>query len=146
VTTNRTRRDQEDTEGSGPRQRSTPRGSSCRPTTSGSTRLVVAAAIVEAAEKLDLSYPEIDTAKQKELEVARAARSRARSSHTDGVRSRSGLHCGYGTSQGAGGTNDELFRLHDEEKYQSGIPGRSSHVSPRTRSLWPASLSEAFMK
>jgi hypothetical protein len=48
---------------------------------------VVAAAIVEAAEKLDLSYPEIDTAKQKELEVARAARSRARSSHTDGVRS-----------------------------------------------------------
>ena len=35
------------------------------------TRLVVAAAIVEAVEKLDLSYPEIDAAKKKELVAAR---------------------------------------------------------------------------
>jgi PPK2 family polyphosphate:nucleotide phosphotransferase len=40
------------------------------------TRLVVAAAIVEAVEKLDLSYPEIDAAKQKELAAARAALAR----------------------------------------------------------------------
>ena len=37
------------------------------------TRLVVAAAIVEAVEKLDLSYPKIDAAKKKELVAARAA-------------------------------------------------------------------------
>ncbi|HEY7244142.1 MAG TPA: polyphosphate kinase 2 family protein [Xanthobacteraceae bacterium] len=36
------------------------------------TRLVVAAAIVEAVEKLDLSYPRIDAAKRKELVAARA--------------------------------------------------------------------------
>ncbi len=37
------------------------------------TRLVVAAAIVEALEKLDLRYPAIDVAKRKELAAARAA-------------------------------------------------------------------------
>jgi len=37
------------------------------------TRLVVAAAIVEAVEKLDLTYPKVDAAKKKELETARAA-------------------------------------------------------------------------
>jgi PPK2 family polyphosphate:nucleotide phosphotransferase len=37
------------------------------------TRLVVAAAIVEAVENLDLSYPKIDAAKKKELAKARAA-------------------------------------------------------------------------
>ncbi len=37
------------------------------------TRLIVAAAIVEAVEKLDLSYPKIDAAKKKELVAARAA-------------------------------------------------------------------------
>jgi len=37
------------------------------------TRLVVAAAIVEALEKLDLEYPKIDAAKKKELAAARAA-------------------------------------------------------------------------
>jgi len=36
------------------------------------TRLVVAAAIVEAMEKLDLEYPRIDDAKRKELAAARA--------------------------------------------------------------------------
>jgi len=36
------------------------------------TRLVVAAAIVEAVENLDLSYPKIDAAKKKELAAARA--------------------------------------------------------------------------
>ena len=36
------------------------------------TRLVVAAAIVDAVEKLDLSYPEVDGAKKKELATARA--------------------------------------------------------------------------
>jgi len=40
------------------------------------TRLVVAAAIVEAVEKLGLSYPEIDAAKQKELGAARTALAR----------------------------------------------------------------------
>ncbi len=40
------------------------------------TRLVVAAAIVEAVEKLDLSYPKIDAAKKKELVAARAALAR----------------------------------------------------------------------
>ena len=43
------------------------------------TRLVVAAAIVEAVEKLDLSYPKIDAAKKKELSAARAALARERS-------------------------------------------------------------------
>jgi PPK2 family polyphosphate:nucleotide phosphotransferase len=37
------------------------------------TRLVVAAAIVEAVENLGLSYPKVDAAKEKELGVARAA-------------------------------------------------------------------------
>jgi PPK2 family polyphosphate:nucleotide phosphotransferase len=37
------------------------------------TRLVVAAAIVEALEKLDLAYPKVDAAKMKELAAARAA-------------------------------------------------------------------------
>jgi PPK2 family polyphosphate:nucleotide phosphotransferase len=40
------------------------------------TRLVVAAAIVEAVEKLDLTYPKIDAAKKKELAAARAALAR----------------------------------------------------------------------
>jgi PPK2 family polyphosphate:nucleotide phosphotransferase len=40
------------------------------------TRLIVAAAIVEAVEKLDLSYPKIDAAKKKELVVARATLAR----------------------------------------------------------------------
>jgi PPK2 family polyphosphate:nucleotide phosphotransferase len=40
------------------------------------TRLVVAAAIVEAVEKLDLTYPTIDAAKKKELAAARAALTR----------------------------------------------------------------------
>src|SRR5262249_13675046 len=42
------------------------------------TRLIVAAAIVEAVEKLDLSYPKIDAAKKKELVAARAALARER--------------------------------------------------------------------
>jgi polyphosphate kinase 2 (PPK2 family) len=37
------------------------------------TRLVVAAAIVETVEKLDLSYPKIDAQMKKELELAREA-------------------------------------------------------------------------
>jgi PPK2 family polyphosphate:nucleotide phosphotransferase len=37
------------------------------------TRLVVAAAIVAALEKLDLEYPKVDAAKKKELAAARAA-------------------------------------------------------------------------
>jgi len=40
------------------------------------TRLIVAAAIVEAVEELDLAYPTVDAAKKKELEAARAALSR----------------------------------------------------------------------
>ena len=40
------------------------------------TRLVVAAAIVEALEKLDLEYPKVDAAKRKELAAARAALAR----------------------------------------------------------------------
>ena len=40
------------------------------------TRLVVAAAVVEAMENLDLAYPKVDAAKKKELEGARAALSR----------------------------------------------------------------------
>src|SRR5262249_54919979 len=40
------------------------------------TRLVVSAAIVEAVEKLDLTYPKIDAAKKKELAAARAALAR----------------------------------------------------------------------
>src|SRR5262249_21230300 len=36
------------------------------------TRLVVAAAIVDAVENLDLAYPKVDAAKKKELVVARA--------------------------------------------------------------------------
>jgi PPK2 family polyphosphate:nucleotide phosphotransferase len=42
------------------------------------TRLVVAAAIVEAVEKLDLTYPKVDAAKKKELAAARAALVRER--------------------------------------------------------------------
>jgi len=37
------------------------------------TRLVVAAAIVEAMEKLDLAYPTVDAQKKKELQATRAA-------------------------------------------------------------------------
>ena len=37
------------------------------------TRVVVAAAIVEAMEELKLAYPEVDPAKRKELEAARAS-------------------------------------------------------------------------
>lgn len=40
------------------------------------TRLLVAAAIVETIEKLDLAYPTIDAEKKKELQTARAALSR----------------------------------------------------------------------
>ena len=40
------------------------------------TRLVVAAAIVEAVEQLDLTYPKIDAEKQKELATLRVALSR----------------------------------------------------------------------
>jgi len=40
------------------------------------TRLVVAAAIVEAVEKLDLSYPTVDPEKRRELQTIRAALSR----------------------------------------------------------------------
>jgi PPK2 family polyphosphate:nucleotide phosphotransferase len=40
------------------------------------TRLVVAAAVVEGLENLDLAYPKIDAAKQKELEKARQDLSR----------------------------------------------------------------------
>ena len=40
------------------------------------TRIVVAAAIVEAVERLDLAYPTVDANKMKELEAARAALSR----------------------------------------------------------------------
>jgi polyphosphate kinase 2 (PPK2 family) len=37
------------------------------------TRLIVAAAIVEAVENLELTYPQIDAVKKKELATARAA-------------------------------------------------------------------------
>jgi polyphosphate kinase 2 (PPK2 family) len=37
------------------------------------TRLVVAAAIVEAVEQLDLTYPKVDAEKKKELATMRAA-------------------------------------------------------------------------
>ena len=40
------------------------------------TRLVVAAAIVEAVEKLDLAFPTVDAQKKKELQATRAALSR----------------------------------------------------------------------
>ncbi len=40
------------------------------------TRLVVAAAIVEAVENLGLSYPQIDAPKKKELVTARKALAR----------------------------------------------------------------------
>jgi PPK2 family polyphosphate:nucleotide phosphotransferase len=40
------------------------------------TRLVVAAAIVEAVEKLDLAYPAVDPEKRRELQTIRAALSR----------------------------------------------------------------------
>ncbi len=42
------------------------------------TRLVVAAAIVEAVEHLDLRYPQVDAARKKELAAARAALTRAK--------------------------------------------------------------------
>ena len=42
------------------------------------TRLVVASAIVEAVEQLDLAYPTVDAKKRKELQTARAALSRER--------------------------------------------------------------------
>lgn len=37
------------------------------------TRLVVSAAVIDALEKMDLAYPEVDAAKKAELEKARAA-------------------------------------------------------------------------
>jgi len=40
------------------------------------TRLIVAAVIVEAVEKLDLAYPTVDAEKKKELQTARAVLSR----------------------------------------------------------------------
>ena len=40
------------------------------------TRLVVAAAIVETIEMLDLEFPRVDAAKRKELVAARAALTR----------------------------------------------------------------------
>jgi hypothetical protein len=40
------------------------------------TRLVVAAAIVEAVEELNLSYPRVSQQKMKELQVIRAALAR----------------------------------------------------------------------
>jgi PPK2 family polyphosphate:nucleotide phosphotransferase len=40
------------------------------------TRLIVAAAIVEAMEKLDLAYPTVDATKNRELQTARAVLSR----------------------------------------------------------------------
>jgi hypothetical protein len=42
------------------------------------TRLVVAAAIVEAVERLDLTYPRIDAEKKKELATMRTALARER--------------------------------------------------------------------
>ena len=42
------------------------------------TRLSVAAAIVEAVEKLDLAYPTVDAKKKKELQTMRAELSRDR--------------------------------------------------------------------
>ena len=42
------------------------------------TRLVVAAAIVEAMENLNLAYPKVDAAKRKQLAAARLALSRER--------------------------------------------------------------------
>ena len=49
-------------------RRRTRRGTSCRPTTSGSRALVVAEAIVEALEELDLHFPKVDAAQRRELE------------------------------------------------------------------------------
>jgi len=40
------------------------------------TRLIVAAAIVEAVERLDLTYPKVDAQKKKELQTMRAALAR----------------------------------------------------------------------
>jgi hypothetical protein len=40
------------------------------------TRLVVAAAIVEAVEQLDLTYPKVDADKKKELAAIRAVLAR----------------------------------------------------------------------
>jgi hypothetical protein len=42
------------------------------------TRLVVAAAIVEAVEELDLTYPKVDAKKKKELATMRTALARER--------------------------------------------------------------------
>ena len=42
------------------------------------TRLVVAAAIVDAMENLNLAYPKVDAAKKKQLAAARVALSRER--------------------------------------------------------------------
>ena len=42
------------------------------------TRLLVAAAIVDAVESLGLAYPKVDAAKKKELAAARAALARER--------------------------------------------------------------------
>jgi hypothetical protein len=40
------------------------------------TRLVVSAAIVEAVEQLDLTYPKVDPEKRKEMATIRAALAR----------------------------------------------------------------------
>jgi hypothetical protein len=40
------------------------------------TRLIVAAAIVEVVERLDLTYPKVDAQKKKELQTIRAALTR----------------------------------------------------------------------
>jgi hypothetical protein len=42
------------------------------------TRLVVAAAVVETMEHLNLAYPKVDAAKRKQLAAARVALSRER--------------------------------------------------------------------
>ena len=42
------------------------------------TRLVVAAAVVDAMENLNLAYPKVDAAKRKQLAAARVALSRER--------------------------------------------------------------------
>jgi polyphosphate kinase 2 (PPK2 family) len=42
------------------------------------TRLVVAAAIVDAMENVNLAYPKVDAAKRKQLAAARVALSRER--------------------------------------------------------------------
>ena len=52
------------------------------------TRLVVAAAIVEAMEHLGLAYPKVDAATRKELSAARARTKPTPSAESFGYRSR----------------------------------------------------------